>query len=78
MGMGTIKVGRVVVLRGQHERGAYRVERLLDVGGVVHARLLAYRDGRFSLVPLNDVEPCPPGTPAAGQGKSDASTESSG
>lgn len=61
-----IDVGRLVVLRGQLELGVLRVERLLDVDGVAHARVLCYRDGRFSVVPLVALIACPPGTPVAG------------
>lgn len=71
-------VGDLVILINARELGAHRVERLLDVAGSPHARLLSYRDGRFRVAPLGDVAPCPPGTPAAGQGSKDASTPSSG
>ncbi|MBI1945710.1 MAG: hypothetical protein HYS27_08440 [Deltaproteobacteria bacterium] len=71
-------VGDLVILRSEPALGAHRVERVLDVGGAAHARLLSYRDGRFRVVPMDDVALCPPGTPAAGQGKKAASTPSSG
>lgn len=61
-----IEVGRLVVLRGQLERGVLRVERLLDVDGVAHARVLGYRDGRFSVVPLAALAACPAGTAVTG------------
>lgn len=70
--------GDLVIVRAEPALGAFRVERLLTVDGKVHVRLLSYRDGRFRVVPLDDVAPCPPGTPAAGQGKKAASTPSSG
>lgn len=70
--------GDLVIVRAEPALGAFRVERLLTVDGKAHARLLSYRDGRFRVVPLDDVAPCPPGTPAAGQGKKAASTPSSG
>lgn len=76
--MDSIAPGVLVIVRASPALGAYRVERLLDVDGAVHARLLSYADGRFRVLPLIDVAPCPPGTPAAGQGTKPASTPSSG
>ncbi len=74
--MDPVAPGALVVVRARPELGAHRVERVLDVEGAAHARLLAYRDGRFRVVPLAEVAPCPPGT--AVQGTKDASTPSSG
>lgn len=76
--MDPVTPGALVIVRSQPALGAHRVERLLDVDGAAHARLLSYGDGRFRVVPLADVAPCPPGTPAAGQGTRAASTPSSG
>lgn len=64
--LGAIVEGAVVILRDHRERGVFRVERLLDVAGVAHARLLSYRDGRFSVVPRAWLVACPAGVPAAG------------
>lgn len=76
--MSVLRDGDLVIVRGAPERGAFRIERLLDVDGVAHARLLAYRDGRFTVIALAHVAPCPPGTPAGGQGSRPATTPSSG
>lgn len=76
--MKPLEPGDLVIVRAAPARGAYRVERLLDVDGVAHARLLSYGDGGFSVLPLAEVAPCPPGTPAAGSGTSSATTPSPG
>ena len=76
--MSGVVAGDLVIVRGSAPRGAFRVERLLAIDGKAHARLLSYQDGRFTVVPLDELAPCPPGTPAAGQGKKAASTPSSG
>lgn len=75
--MDGIQPGELVIVRGAPERGAFRVERLLTVGDAAHARLLSYGDGGFSVVPLTDVAPCPPGTPAAGRARRSATAPSS-
>lgn len=42
--------------------GVARLERLLPLGAApTHARLFCYDDGRFVIVPIDDVTPAPPG-----------------
>lgn len=59
--------GDVVVLPAEPALGFGRLERLLDVDGQPHGRIILYADGRIVIRPLGQIAPCPPGVWPTGQ-----------
>lgn len=57
--------GELVIVPAEPALGVGRVERLLDLDGVVSVRLLLYIDGSFVVRALADIAACPANTRVA-------------